>query len=213
MVLTRSAGRRAGVLLATGAVCAATALPGCSSATRSPGAAAPSRSASAVTVTVDTMTSDFPARANNRLSAGPGPCTELEAHLGNSQVDAGHQRDLIVLINTSTRPCALWGYPSVAVADRNGSRVATRITHDGGQAFYTEPARRLVVQPSGEASFNVAWQRVPEGVSDVCRAGSAYIVGAPIAARTAYLPIDVSPCSHGLLAVSAFVPGNVGINA
>ncbi|MDX2702001.1 DUF4232 domain-containing protein [Streptomyces sp. PA03-6a] len=159
------------------------------------------------------MTSDFPARANDRLSAGPGPCTELEAHLGNSQVDAGHQRDLIVLINTSTRPCALWGYPPVAVAGRNGSRVAIRITHDGGDAFYTEPARRLVVQPSGEASFNVAWQRVPEGVSDVCRAGSAYVVGAPIAARTAYLPIDVSPCSRGLLAVSAFVPGNVGINA
>lgn len=41
VVLTRPAGRRAGVLLATGAVCAATALPGCSSATRSTGAAAP----------------------------------------------------------------------------------------------------------------------------------------------------------------------------
>jgi hypothetical protein len=126
--MTSSSLTRAGQLLAAAAAASACALLTACGTTPAPGAASPTR-----TVTVQASASGASSSAATSLAAQTGPAgclaSGLRASLGVSQGAAGTIYQVIVLTNTSSATCTLYGYPGVSfVTGIGGSQVGKPAT-------------------------------------------------------------------------------------
>jgi len=120
MTLSLSLGARLAAVPVLAGACALLAACG---STPAPGAAAPTR-----TVTIQASASTATSAATTSPAAPPGPAgclaSALTAHLGLSQGTAGTIYQVIVLTNSSSATCTLYGYPGVSfVTGVGGSQV------------------------------------------------------------------------------------------
>jgi Protein of unknown function (DUF4232) len=100
---------------------AAAMLAGCGSKPASP-AAVPTKT---ITVTPAAGSSSSPASSPSAAPAGPPTCvsSDLQASLGPSQGAAGTFYHLLILTNTSSADCTLYGYPGVSFVTGQGGSV------------------------------------------------------------------------------------------
>ena len=129
MTSSSSSLTRAGRLLAAAAAASACALLTACGTTPAPGAAGPTR-----TVTVQAGASggtSSSAATSPAAQTGPAGClaSGLQANLGVSQGTAGTIYQVIVLTNTSSATCTLYGYPGVSfVTGIGGSQIGKPAT-------------------------------------------------------------------------------------
>lgn len=75
----------------------------------------------------------------------------LRLHVGQGGAAAGTYYVPLVVTNTSTSPCALFGYPGVSFLDGNGHQIGLAAQRDK-----SSKPHRVVLQPSGKAHADVA---------------------------------------------------------
>jgi hypothetical protein len=163
--------RRSGVVAATAA--AATLLAGCGSGTPT---AAPTK-----TVTATAGTAATPSAAASSASAttppaaaGPGTCsaTDLRASLGQGSGAAGTFYQLIVLTNTSSSACTLYGYPGVSfVTGQGGSVIGAPATRNS-----LIKDTLVTLQPGGTASALVGVVDAGALPQAACQPGKASLL-------------------------------------
>ena len=136
--------RRFGFIAA--AAGAAALLAGCGSKPAAPAAAV----TKTITVTPAASNSSGATSSPSPAPAGPPTClpSDLQASLGQSQGAAGTIYQLLVLTNTSSSDCTLYGYPGVSF-----------VTGQGGSVIGSPAARNSLIpdtlvtlQPGGTAS-------------------------------------------------------------
>lgn len=99
-------------------------------------------------------------------TAVPGPaeldpqwCTADKAAVLKGEPDAatGHRGMPITLMNFSTSPCVIEGYPDVAFGDQNGHLLAVSIEHSGSFMAQDPGPQRIEVPPGGSAITFLGW--------------------------------------------------------
>ncbi|MCU1576565.1 MAG: hypothetical protein JWP70_1269 [Leifsonia sp.] len=100
-----------------------------------------------------------PQVAPDPVQPGPNWCAPESTSLLVSGTDAalGHRALTLVLINRSTTPCVVNGYPDVAFADAEGHALTVGLEH-GTSYMATDPgAADLVLAPGGSAGASLSW--------------------------------------------------------
>jgi hypothetical protein len=146
--LTRTA--RISAVAAAAAACGL--LTACGS-TAAPGAAS-TRTVTVQAGSTDSTSATSPAPSVAPAPTGPSTCqaSGLAAHLGASQGAAGTMYQVVVLTNTSSASCTLYGYPGVSfVTGLGGSQIGRPATKNA------LVARSLVtLKPGGKANVLLA---------------------------------------------------------
>jgi hypothetical protein len=141
-------------LTAVPALAGACALLAACGSTPAPGTAAPTRT---VTIQASASATTSAAAATTTSPAapsGPAGClaSALAAHLGISQGTAGTIYQVIVLTNTSSATCTLYGYPGVSfVTGVGGSQVGLPATKNPAVA-----TALVTLAPGGDADVLLA---------------------------------------------------------
>jgi hypothetical protein len=134
------------------AACGSTAAQGAApaqSVTSRPGSSAAGSTSTSATTAAGTAASSTPA-----APAGTAGClaSGLQAQLGASQGTAGTIYQVIVLTNTSSSSCTLYGYPGVSfVNGQGGSQVGAPATRNPAVK-----AAQLTLAPGGKANALLA---------------------------------------------------------
>jgi hypothetical protein len=162
--------RRSGVVAATAA--AAALLAGCGSATP---AAAPTKTITATVGTAATPSAAASsASATTPATAGPGTCAaaDLRASLGQGSGAAGTFYRLIVLTNSSSSACTLYGYPGVSfVTGQGGSVIGAPATRNS-----LIKDTLVTLQPGGTASALVGVVDTGALPQAACQPGQASLL-------------------------------------
>jgi hypothetical protein len=112
------------------------------------------------------------------------------------------------LRNVGTRPCALHGYPAVALVDRTGA-LPFAISHRGDQMITARRPARFTVAPRGTAFFALNKYRCDLGDRRRARAVRLELGAGHVTATVPRFP-DISFCGRGdpgsTVAVSPFEP-------
>ena len=155
--------------------------------------------------------------------AGPPPvrpcaASQLKLALNGGSGEAGHIPNVILLRNTSSAPCSLFGYPGVAALDASGHQVAQaqRTLRGAIGGFPGDRADLPTVDlaPGQAASSMVEGTDVPPGSATSCPYYPALLVtppGTTVSTRlavTAPLPQGFPGCSP--IQVHPVLPGTTG---
>ncbi len=171
-------------------------------AASSPAAASPSGTATATPASGGTTASPV----SSSGAQGPGRChtSMLSAHVRLGSPGAGQRYAFLVLTNTSSVTCRVFGYPGMQLVTASGGSVPTRVLR-------TSPSPQLVtVVPGAHVYSLLHWTVIPAGnEASPCE---------PLAAKVHVTPPDEtatlttswpggSVCQHGQIFVTAFRPG------
>lgn len=208
---------------------AAAALPllaACGSSSPAPSAnettSAPSTTAAAPAATVAPATqassstpstpASTPASSSASASASGPTCDldKLRVSAGDTNGAAGHEMDVFLVTNAGTTTCTVEGYPAVALRTSSGAKAAVTVTHDGDYTFPALAPKAVALAPGGVASFAIGFTRAPQDDSEQCPSGQRLDVVLPGATTVTKLPVDVTACNKGSLAVSPVVTGANG---
>lgn len=159
---------------------------------------------------VTTSTNLTPPRSSS-TSAGMSACaaSQLAISEGDLLAGLGHSGVAIRFRNTSSRPCAITGYPQVAGVEPNGQSTRARHTpsgYAGGLSHIGEAPPVVTLAPGESVSSEVEGSDVPGGPS--CPALSGLLVTAPGTDLSVRLAVAPGDCSG--LEVHPVVPGATG---
>ena len=136
---------------------------------------------------------------------GPGRCHtgDLSVHLTRTDSGAGNRYAGLVLTNTASRTCTLYGYVGVGLLGPGGP-MPTNLVRDPG------PRRHLTVAPGESAVTSLHWTAIPsvdEGTH--CSRSTAIEVTPPdeTAQRTTEWP-GGEVCGHGRIDTVPLVKGS-----
>ena len=141
-------------LAAVPVLAGACALLAACGSTPAPGAAAPTRTVTIQASASATTSAAAVATTSPAAPSGPAGClaSALTAHLGLSQGTAGTIYQVIVLTNTSSATCTLYGYPGVSfVTGVGGSQVGLPATKNAAVA-----TALVTLAPGGDADVLLA---------------------------------------------------------
>ncbi len=192
--------------LAVLAAAAAIVTAGCGGS----GSATPAASSPAAASPSDSATSGAPA-ASPTSSSGPqaqgaGRChtSMLSAHVRLGSPGAGQRYAFLVLTNTSSLTCRIFGYPGMQLLTASGGNVATKVIR-------TTPEPRLVtVVPGGHVYSLLHWTVVPAGdEASPCEplATMAHVTPPDETAPLTTAWPGGSVCQHGRIYVTPLRPG------
>jgi len=121
----------------------------------------------------------------------------------------------ITLTNTSGRSCTVYGFPGLALEDKNQDIQATKLSWDPGV-----PKTLITLANGASASTTAQFDAdVPasgEPASGPCEAPSFYLEVTPpnnqnqLEAKITGAPSGITVCNHGAIQVLALVPGSTG---
>jgi hypothetical protein len=200
-------GLLAGTVLLAGCAAAATPVPAAPVAATSAPASAAVRSApapSAQPVAGPVGGVERPAD----VPSGEPRCApaQLEGRVVTGGAAAGHRRATLVVTNTSSHTCTLYGYGGAALYTASGVPIPTRLER------VPEPGPSLVrLLPGGSAGKELRWGVVPSGdepVDEPCQVPASEIrVIPPDETSPFWVVWDLGPvCDGGRIAGSAYHP-------
>lgn len=138
-----------------------------------------------------------------------GPCTGSDLRLSVEGGDAGmgNRVTVLALQNIGARACSLTGYPTVTLADANGSALTTvKTVQEPGNYFAKGVAPTPVaLAPQAKAFFDLAWNVVPheaEGET-TCPEAKTLRLTPPGGTPGVSLSFTLTPCG-GQIRVSPF---------
>lgn len=100
-----------------------------------------------------------PAVALTTVERAPSWCTPDQAMplLGSQDAATGHRVLSIRMMNFSTEPCVVEGYPDIAFADQNGNELDVAIMHDSSFMAQDAGAQPVEIAPGGYAIAFLGW--------------------------------------------------------
>jgi len=138
-----------------------------------------------------------------------GQCTTADLSVGIGPVDAGAGNffQTVLLTNTSSHTCTLFGFPGLQMLDAQGQPLPTKVQW-GGDQLTTEPGPQTVTLPPGAvSSFKVHWEDVPVGNETTCPTSAMVEITPPNAFNFLLAPLHFTACGGGQLTASAVRPG------
>lgn len=107
----------------------------------------------------DAQGDPVPSAAAGSAELDPQWCTADKATILKGEPDAatGHRGMPITLMNFSTSPCVIEGYPDVAFGDQNGHLLAVSIEHSSSFMAQDPGPQRIEVPPGGYAITYLGW--------------------------------------------------------
>jgi hypothetical protein len=182
----------------------------------------PTSAATAVTGSEAASSAPATTAASSSPSASPSSApgtprcssTQLTATKGGGQGAAGHIFLDVIFTNTGSSACHLFGYPGMALLDKNKDPLTTHVTFGGGMLPNT-PKKTVVLAVGGKASFTLAYSDVPTGNADpatACPQASFERVTPPDETASVLLTADMAPCD-GKINVSPVVAGANGVTS
>ena len=184
--------RRAGAGLALSAVAAA-----CSSPAHHHGGAA--------TTTAPPTSGVAPSTSTSAAAAGvPAHCqpADLAGSILGRQGAAGTIEITIALRNATAAPCALEGYPGMALVDAAGGQLPSQVVPGGSLSFDDFPKAPVTIGPGQSAYFNVGYSDVPAGGETACPTSASLWVTPPDDVTHLVLPAQLTVCDGGKLTTS-----------
>jgi hypothetical protein len=187
--------------------CAAVVLAACSSSPTTPKQNhATSTTRAATSTTSASTTSTTAASTTSPTSAASTACTRVTGSPAQGQGAAGTVTGVINVTNTSTSPCTVNGYPTMALFSGSGAPLTVTMV-DGLSvtlsAAANAPPSSFSVAPSSSAQFAYQFSDVPVGSETSCPTSESADVtmpGATTASPTFQLAI--APCGSGTIRVS-----------
>ena len=184
--------RRAGAVLAVAVAAAA-----CSSPAHHGGGA--STTAAPPTSGVAPSTSTSAAAGGALAHCQP---VDLAGSLLGSQGAAGTIEITIALRNATATPCALEGYPGLALVDAAGNQLPSQVVPGGSLSFDDFPKAPVTIGPGQSAYFNVGYSDVPAGGETTCPTSASLWVTPPDDVTHLVLPAQLMVCDGGKLTTS-----------
>ena len=148
-----------------------------------------------------------PATRSSGRTATPGSARchtdDLAVHLTGSDAGAGQRYAGVVLTNTSSRPCTMYGYIGIGLTGRNGP-MPSNLIRDGG------PIDHIRLSPGASAATSLHWAAIPgSGEDRGCPRPTAVAVTPPN--ETTQLSSDWQygeVCQHGELHTVPLIAGS-----
>lgn len=149
--------------------------------------------------------------AAGSATAAAAPChgTNLSGKVRQSTGAAGTIALSIALRNTSNSTCSLRGYPLLKLRNAAGP-LPTRVRH-GGLALLERAVATVTLAPGRAASLLLAYGDVPVGAETSCPAADDLVVILRHGQGRVHVSADIGACNGGLLRISPFLPGLVGV--
>lgn len=150
-----------------------------------------------------------PSPSTIAATATPAPCRAADLKLSSEGGDAGAGNRLatIGVQNIGAQPCALTGYPTVALLDAIQQPLTTvRSEQETGSYLRSGAAPSLVrLAPQARGYFDLAWTSVPDESQGqtTCPAAMGIRVTPPADTRSVDLAQQLGPCG-GRVKVSPF---------
>lgn len=140
-------------------------------------------------------------RGNQVARCGP---TVLKGEIQGGDAAAGNRYAKLVVTNTSSKACTLYGYGGLQLTDASGAPTPTQLTRK------PEPAPALVtLEPGHKAYKNLHWGAVPDGTEPTDGPCEPESMGAKVIPPDETQPFTVtytfgSVCQHGAIDGSAY---------
>ncbi|CAM3780008.1 DUF4232 domain-containing protein [Kibdelosporangium persicum] len=141
------------------------------------------------------------ARGSQTARCGP---TVLKGEIQGGDAAAGNRYAKLVVTNTSSKACTLYGYGGLQLTDANGNPTPTKLTRkpDPGPALVT-------LEPGQQAYKNLHWGMVPDGTEPTTGPCEPESAGAKVIPPDETEPFTVtfgfgSVCRHGAIDGSAY---------
>ncbi|MET7337491.1 DUF4232 domain-containing protein [Nonomuraea sp. NPDC005650] len=136
-----------------------------------------------------------------QAAAGRCRTDALTAHLGRPDPGAGNVYAPLVLTNTSTRTCWVYGFAGLVMFDGNGDALRTRVRRESVQP------RRVVLAPKASAYARLHWGMVQTGTEKRCPTSARLMIMPPDETAHLEIPFKAMVCDDGRIDIRPFVPG------
>jgi Protein of unknown function (DUF4232) len=179
------------------------------SACSSGGSSTPTTSGSTTTTgaTTSTTSSTTTSSSTTTTSSTSSTCqpSQLSMAVGQGSGAAGTIAESIVMTNTSTTTCTMFGYPGMQLLDANGNALPTNVVR-GGATFLSAAANQspstVTLAPGKVASFGLVYSDVPVGTQTSCPTSAKSEITPPNDTAFAVIALAISPCNGGTVHVS-----------
>ncbi|MDE3086534.1 MAG: DUF4232 domain-containing protein [Acidobacteriota bacterium] len=128
--------------------------------------------------------------------------SDLAGTLLGSQGAAGTIEITIALRNATAAPCALEGYPGMALVDAAGNQLPSRVVPGGSLSFDDFGKAPVTIGPGQSAYFNVGYSDVPAGGESSCPTSASLWVTPPDDVTHLVVPARLTVCDGGTLTTS-----------
>jgi hypothetical protein len=214
-----AAARGAGRAAARGALAVATvavaglALAACSSGpTSGTGSTTTGRTTTTgrSTTTSTPSTTAPPTSSTTSTTGSPGLATCLATQLAmvpqNGNGAAGTIYQTVVMTNSSSTTCTLYGYPGMQLLDAQGGDIPTTVVRGGlgggAPAGATQPATLVTLAPGQAAAFAMQFEDVQVGNETSCPTSAKAEITPPNDTAPGVVAMAIGPCDNGTVHVS-----------
>ncbi|WP_067184108.1 DUF4232 domain-containing protein [Microtetraspora niveoalba] len=127
--------------------------------------------------------------------------TALSARVGTGDAGAGQRYAPLVLTNTGTRTCWVYGFVGLIMIDGNGDALRTRTRREA-----VRPGR-VTLRPGAGAHARLHWTVVPTGKERTCPRSARLMIIPPDEVAHLEIPFDATVCADGRIDVRPMQPG------
>ncbi|AWS44012.1 DUF4232 domain-containing protein [Streptosporangium sp. 'caverna'] len=203
------AGRRAVVsLLTAGTLVAAVACasPGQSGAdvtTAGSGSARPLERPAVKSPATDVRLGSFRTASSSTVEAAAKRCSTggLKARVGAVSAGAGQRYAPLVLTNTSTKSCWVYGFVGLIMFDGRGDALRTRVRRESVRP------QRITLRPGAGAHARMHWTVTVTGHESTCPTSARLMVIAPDEVAHLEIPFTSVICDDGRLDITPMAAG------
>lgn len=192
--------------------CAGVVLAACSSSPSTPKhTTTTTRAATSTTSSSTTTTTSAPATTTS-TTAGTAACTHVTATPAQGQGAAGTITGFVTVTNTSTAPCTVNGYPTMALFSGSGAPLTVTMVNGLSVTISTPanaPPSSFAVAPSAKAQFAYQFSDVPTGSHTSCATSESASVTMPgSSSASPPFQLAIGPCNNGTIRVSPVYQGS-----
>ncbi|WP_433349812.1 DUF4232 domain-containing protein [Microtetraspora malaysiensis] len=142
-----------------------------------------------------------PAAALASAPAGRCRTGTLKARVGTTDAGAGQRYAPLVLTNTGSRTCWVYGFVGLIMIDGNGDALRTRTRRESVQP------RRVTLRPGAGAHARLHWTVVPSGTETSCPRSARLMIIPPDEVAHLEIPFAAEVCGEGKIDVRPMEPG------
>ncbi|MEW9534519.1 DUF4232 domain-containing protein [Microbispora sp. NPDC049125] len=142
-----------------------------------------------------------PAKASAQAPARRCRTTGLRAKTGAQDAGAGQRYAALVLTNTSSKTCWVYGFVGLIMIDGHGDALRTRTRRE------SVTPHRVTLRPGASAHARLHWTVVPGGSETTCPASARLMIIPPDEVAHLEIPFKAAVCGDGRIDVTPMAPG------
>ncbi|GAA0409543.1 hypothetical protein GCM10009530_72450 [Microbispora corallina] len=139
--------------------------------------------------------------ASSGAAAARCRTTGLKARVGRVDAGAGQRYAPLVLTNTSSKTCWVYGFVGLIMIDGHGDALRTRTRRESVRPH------RVTLRPGASAHARLHWTEIPTGSETRCPASARLMVIPPDEVAHLEIPFTARPCDDGRIDVTPMAAG------